>query len=81
MTYFYKYFAFRREKALVESGLKVYTDPCEIGPLWWWFEQEYCNEDMSKGAEVIFLLQLRDLIIYDLAWLSKAINRYNVDND
>jgi hypothetical protein len=34
-----------------------------------------------QGRSYIFVQTLRNLIIYDLAWLSKAINRDNVDND
>jgi hypothetical protein len=35
----------------------------------------------AKGMAIvyIFVQTIAYLIIYDLAWLSKAINRYNVD--
>ena len=34
-----------------------------------------------QGRSYIFVQTLRNLIIYDLASLSKAINRHNVDKD
>ena len=34
-----------------------------------------------QDRSYIFVQTLRNLIIYDLASLSKAINRHNVDND